>query len=161
MARKARQRGFRSGFLGFGKKPKPVNGAKKPDVLNVRAHSENLRFALKQLSFQSKYFPELTAVHNAFLLKPEFYQSSRGKASSVPVIIGKISVDRKLALNMHRMRSLEEKINDLRNSTRRATELEHAKEIVDKARVLETEFNGLKEQNFVIFLEHFKKKKNQ
>ena len=61
MAKQVRRGGFRRGFLGFGKKPKPSTEAEKPAVPNAAAQSEALRFALKQLSFQSKYFPELIA----------------------------------------------------------------------------------------------------
>jgi len=110
---------------------------------------EFLRFVLKQLSYQSTYFPELTKTHNRMLAKMEFHKKT------IPVITGNIKFDVSLARNIRAMLRLEQKINRLRLSVRKIASLDHAKAVADKARMLEAEFNKYKEANFLIFQKHF------
>lgn len=115
---------------------------------------QHLGFIKKQLSFQSKYFPQLTAIHNRLILKAELYPKSK-----VPVITGSRSVDIALARNMKEMHRLEFQINDLRQAATKisdpAKSLEQARKLVKSARKLERRFNNLKEKNFQLFLKHF------
>jgi hypothetical protein len=143
----------RRGLWLFGAKKKIVQPvATKPDS---HFKSDSFRFALRQLSFQSAYFPELLKLHNDFITKPSYHKGAKGRKNIVLSITGKRSVDLELALNFHRMMALEKKINALRLQARSIRHLEHAKDVVDKARMLESKFNDIKEKNFLIFLEHF------
>ena len=130
--------------------------AKKPVAEPVQAtparpqEPDYMRFIRTQLSYQTKYFPRLTKIHNEFIRKPSFHR--KGK---VPVITGSARIDAKLVRNMRKMMVLEREINSVRNTATRIKNLEHAKSLVDKARSLESQFNDLKQDNFNLYLDFF------
>lgn len=168
MAKKAKRKSFRDGFLGFGKKPKqPAGGAKPAHALDERAKNDDFRFLMKQLSFQSKYLPRLTKLHNDMLLKPVFHDRklwlAKNASIGIPVITGIVSEDAKLLLNARKMRLLEEKINKQRElgvRVFRKRSYEAAQVYINKAMAFETQFNDLKKKNLLIFIKHFGKNKN-
>lgn len=136
----------------FSRKPKKAQAPVLEN--NQQKNPEYLRFIIKQLAFQSAYFHELTGIHNRMIKKIEFYRKS------TPRITGVQKHDIALTRNMRRMRRLEEKINLLRRRVRKLSSLKQAKNVADEARKLESEFNDLKEANFLLFQKHFGPAKN-
>lgn len=162
MKKRSGKSNFRLGFLGFGKKPGGM--AKVAGVLDERARNDDFRFLLSQLSFQSKYVPGLTKLHNDMILAPVFHERKFRLAKNVrfgiPVITGIVSEDAKLLLNAHRMRVLEGKINKQRVLGVRVfgkKGFEAALVHINKARDFEKQFNDLKEKNLLVFIKRFGK----
>lgn len=126
----------------------------KPHVPAEPVRPEYLRFILKQLSYQSRYFPELTGIHNKMLKVVQFHKKT------IPIITGNLKLDVKLTRNMRTMLRFEEKINTQRSRALKPLTLEETKAVADEARMFENQFNLLKEENFLIFKQHFGPTKN-
>jgi len=122
----------------MGPKPKPIDPA--------------VKFAIRQIGFQSTYFPELTMVHNRLLRQCDFHHGTK-----VLKITGEQNADTRLMRNMEHMMALEAQINELRMQSRKNRRGE-SDALIDQATGLEHRFSGLKAENLKIFSRFFAKK---